>query len=256
MNFIKNRLSFKGFDPFSLNGNLYSVVINTEEGLLEGRYFESLKENRQPKSVALVLHPDPKKNGSMNNKVVKSMFNAFAALGFDVLRFNFRGVGKSKGKISKDEDQNLKDALKCMDWLISKHEEICNAWIAGFAFGGFIGMKAVMRRPDITGFVLASPTAETSSLNMLTPCPDGIVVAGGKDTFSEENHAYELSKALLNQSNSEIELEYLPESDHYFSNHEDLLRQKIESFVKKRIRTPSEIITVKRKRKKQSKSAE
>ena len=33
----------------------------------------------------------------MNNRIVYIMYNAFVERGFSVLRFNFRGVGRSQG---------------------------------------------------------------------------------------------------------------------------------------------------------------
>ncbi|MEY3197186.1 MAG: hypothetical protein RLZZ59_554, partial [Pseudomonadota bacterium] len=71
------------------------VFFNGPAGRIEGRYTQS--ENKSA-PVALVLHPHPLYGGTMNNKVVYSLYQTLANNGFTVLRINFRGVGKSQGQ--------------------------------------------------------------------------------------------------------------------------------------------------------------
>ena len=76
------------------------VVINGPEGRLEGKYHHS-KEANAP--IALLLHPHPQYGGTMNNKVVYTLYHAFVRRGFSALRFNFRGVGRSQGTFDRGE---------------------------------------------------------------------------------------------------------------------------------------------------------
>ena len=59
-------------------------------GRIEARYFPA---PTQGAPIALILHPNPQLGGTMNNKVVYTLYQAFAKLGFSVMRFNFRGGG-------------------------------------------------------------------------------------------------------------------------------------------------------------------
>ena len=68
------------------------VIMNGPEGRLEGRYNQNAEPNAP---IALLLHPHPQHGGTMNNKVVYTLYQCFAQKGFSVLRFNFRGVGRS-----------------------------------------------------------------------------------------------------------------------------------------------------------------
>ena len=63
------------------------VLFNGHAGRLEGRYHQSDKPGAP---IALILHPHPQYGGTMNNKVVYTLFSCFQNLGFSVLRFNFR----------------------------------------------------------------------------------------------------------------------------------------------------------------------
>ena len=86
------------------------VIFTGPAGRVEGRY----TAGPLPSSpVALILHPHPKHGGTMNNKVVYSLFQAFAKKGFSTLRFNFRGVGRSEGSYDNGEGE-LADAAAAM----------------------------------------------------------------------------------------------------------------------------------------------
>ncbi|MDP3118628.1 MAG: CocE/NonD family hydrolase, partial [Phenylobacterium sp.] len=71
------------------------VVLTGAAGRIEGRYAQGKTENAP---VALILHPHPKAGGQMNNPVAVQLYHLFMKRGFSVLRFNFRGVGRSQGE--------------------------------------------------------------------------------------------------------------------------------------------------------------
>ena len=70
------------------------VIFAGPTGRLEGRY-QHQKHKTAP--IALILHPHPQFGGTMNNRVVYEMFYCFQRRGCSVMRFNFRGVGRSQG---------------------------------------------------------------------------------------------------------------------------------------------------------------
>src|SRR3546814_14701154 len=111
------------------------VIFNGPDGRLEGRYQHGKKSNAP---IALILHPHPQHGGTMNNKVVYTLYHAFTRRGFSCLRFNFRGVGRSQGTFSRGEGE-LADAAAALDWLQCYNENAPQCWIAGFSFGAWIG---------------------------------------------------------------------------------------------------------------------
>ncbi len=46
--------------------------------------------------VAIICHPNPLQGGTMFNKVVTTLDRALLDIGVATVRFNFRGVGKSR----------------------------------------------------------------------------------------------------------------------------------------------------------------
>jgi alpha/beta superfamily hydrolase len=89
------------------------VFFTGPAGRLEGRFHQSAT-NGAP--IALVLHPHPQFGGTMNNKIVHHLYYAFAERGFSVLRFNFRGVGRSEGCFDHGVGE-LAAAAAAFDWV-------------------------------------------------------------------------------------------------------------------------------------------
>src|SRR6266446_3729921 len=148
------------------------VIINGPEGRIEGRYHHA----RVPAApMALVLHPHPQHGGTMNNKVVYTLYQCFVRRGFSTLRFNFRGVGRSQGSFDRGEGE-LSDAASALDWLQTYNPNAQFCWIAGFSFGAWIGMQLLMRRPEIESFIAVAPPANIYDFTFLAPCPSSGLV--------------------------------------------------------------------------------
>ena len=117
----------------------------------------------------------------MNNQVVYHMYYAFQRRGFSVLRFNFRGVGRSEGLFDNGPGE-LADAATALDWLQAYNADAPSCWIAGASFGSWIAMQLLMRRPEIEGFICIAPPANLYDFSFLAPCPSsGLMVNGAKD---------------------------------------------------------------------------
>ena len=101
--------------------------------------------------------------------------------GFSVLRFNFRGVGRSQGAFDHGQGE-LSDAAAALDWAQSVNPDARACWIAGVSFGAWIGMQLLMRRPEIEGFISIAAMANRYDFSFLAPCPSsGLFVHGSED---------------------------------------------------------------------------
>jgi alpha/beta superfamily hydrolase len=206
------------------------VIFNGPEGRLEGRYQHNKDQNAP---IALMLHPHPQHGGTMNNKVVYTLFHAFARRGFSVLRFNFRGVGRSQGVYDRGEGE-LSDAASALDWLQTYNENAGACWIAGFSFGAWIGMQLLMRRPEISGFVSLSPPANLYDFSFLAPCPSsGLVIQGEKDEIVPEPAVAKLVNKLTHQRNLEIDYRVIAGADHFYQQNMEDLNRHLDDYLTK-----------------------
>ena len=213
------------------------MIFNGPDGRLEGRYHQS-RSTGAP--IAIVLHPHPLHGGNMNNRVVYTLFNAFADRGFSVLRFNFRGVGKSQGRFDNGLGE-LSDAAYAFDWIQQVNPNSPFCWIAGYSFGALIAMQLMMRRPEIEGFITVSPPANTDDFSFLAPCPSsGLIVHGDKDEQVPIEAVNKLATKLGNQKNISVEMETIAGADHFYADKLDKLEKAVGTYLDKALAPPEE----------------
>ena len=193
------------------------VIFNGPEGRLEGRYQHAKKDDAP---VALILHPHPQHGGTMNNKVVYSLYHSFARRGFSTLRFNFRGVGRSQGEFDSGLGE-LSDAASALDWMQSHNPNASGCWIAGFSFGAWIAMQLMMRRP-----------ASIHDFTFLAPGPaSGMLVHGDADDIIPEESVAKLADKLGKQKNITIDYNVIKGCDHFFRDHLDPMEKHVEKYL-------------------------
>lgn len=208
------------------------ITISGPEGRIEARYHHSEKKNAP---AAIILHPHPLHGGTMNNKVAYNLYHAFARNGFSVVRFNFRGVGRSQGKYD-DGIGELSDAAAVLDWLQTQNPNAPSFWMGGFSFGSWIGMQLLMRRPEIDGFIAVSPPVGNCDFNFLSPCPaHGLIVQGDQDSVVSVDNVSRLAEKLAKQRNSGIDYRIILGADHFFRAHMNDLNAHIEDYIMSRM---------------------
>jgi len=207
------------------------VIINGPEGRIEGRYHHSKLPNAP---VALLLHPHPQHGGTMNNKVVYTLYHAFVRQGFSALRFNFRGVGRSQGSFARGEGE-LSDAASALDWLQGYNPNAAACWIGGFSFGAWIGMQLLMRRPEIDGFISIAPPANLYDFGFLAPCPSsGLIIHGDKDHLVPLESVQKLINKLMHQRDITIDFRLVKGADHFFQSRLEELDEEVEDYLTKK----------------------
>ncbi|MHA1566862.1 MAG: alpha/beta hydrolase [Alphaproteobacteria bacterium] len=207
------------------------VNISGPDGRLEGRYHHASEPNAP---IALFLHPHPQHGGTMNNKLVYALYHIFAKRGFSVLRFNFRGVGRSQGQFDRGEGE-LSDAASALDWMQGYNPNARACWVGGFSFGAWIGMQLLMRRPEISGFITVSPPANMYDFTFLAPCPaSGLMVHGSADDVVPEASVTQLVERLSKQRNVIITYETIEGANHFFQEKQDVLERTVINYLNTR----------------------
>jgi hypothetical protein len=208
------------------------VIFAGPDGRLEGRYHPQ-KERDAP--IALVLHPHPQYGGTMNNKVVYNLHYVFHRLGFSVLRFNFRGVGRSQGEFDQGVGE-LSDAAAALDYLQGLCPNARSCYVAGFSFGAWIAMQLLMRRPEIAGFVSVSPPANMYDFSFLAPCPSsGLIINGETDRIAPAADVEKLAQKLKMQRGITITHVTVPGANHFFDEGMDAMIGSVEGYIRSRI---------------------
>jgi uncharacterized protein len=103
-----------------------------EEGLLERGHEGALR------AAVAFAHPHPQYGGTMHTKVVYQSAKALSRIGCAVLRFNFRGAGRSAGTFNNGPGE-MDDFRAGLDFLDDRYPTV-PLWAGGMSFGAWIAL--------------------------------------------------------------------------------------------------------------------
>ena len=94
----------------------------------------------------------------MHTKVVFQAAKALADIGCVVLRFNFRGVGRSAGTWDNGRGE-LDDYRAAVDYMAAEHPGL-KMWAAGFSFGSYVALTVGATDPRIGALIAIAPPVD------------------------------------------------------------------------------------------------
>jgi uncharacterized protein len=167
-----------------------NVEIPGPAGVLEA----AIDTSAEPSvATAVVCHPHPLQQGTMTNKVVTTVARAFARLGADAVRFNFRGVGASGGSYA-DGMGERDDALAVVAWC-RKRWPGRPLYLGGFSFGAAVAI-AVAARAAPAGLVTVAPPVERIPADLEPPSCPWLLIHGDADDVVPAAPVLEWSRKL------------------------------------------------------------
>ncbi len=92
-----------------------------------------------PRAAVVFAHPLPTDGGTMHTKAVYQGAKGLARTGCAVLRFNFRGVGRSAGAFDRGDGER-EDFRAALDYMAARYPNL-PLWAAGFSFGAWIALE-------------------------------------------------------------------------------------------------------------------
>jgi alpha/beta superfamily hydrolase len=161
--------------------------------------------------VVIICHPHPLHGGTMDNKVVTTLMRTYRDLRVDVVRFNFRGVGKSEGCFDQGRGELL-DLLAVVDWVRQEYSAV-RLLLAGFSFGSAIAAQASHLVGVVHHLLLVAPPIERYDYDCENhfSCPV-CVVQGDCDERVSAQGVYDWVSHLQ----TPVELLRYPEASHFF----------------------------------------
>ena len=177
------------------------------------------------RGAAVVCHPHPLHGGTMHTKAVFRTAQALEEAGFHVLRFNFRGVGTSTGSFG-DAVGEEEDVEAALDWLAKEHPGL-PLLVGGFSFGSRVGFAVGAREDRVKGMVGIGLPLSMYDYGFLDGVEKPIlVVQGGEDEFGDP----ESLREALEGVEAPITLEAIAESDHFFHEHTEELKEAVREY--------------------------
>jgi len=197
-----------------------SHLIDGPVGTLEAQLEEP--EDRPPTEAALVCHPHPLYGGTMHNKVVYRIARGLRRRGSAVLRFNFRGVGRSQGQHAYGAGE-IDDARAAIDWLRARYPDMPYS-LAGFSFGSQVILRLGCLLGNAVRLIAVGFPAKTAPGEFLRACivPKSFI-ASTHDLHAPRERMEELYMEIAEPKR----LVWIEAQDHFFQGALDRLEEAV-----------------------------
>ncbi|MCF6147902.1 MAG: hypothetical protein E3K37_04505 [Candidatus Kuenenia sp.] len=195
-----------------------------------------------PAKAILLCSPHPTLGGDMENNIITSLALVSAHAGFISLRFNYRGVGNSecdgkdiaekfhyweKTMSSENYTDAVTDVYSAFKFLTAQVDKDAMIFIAGYSFGGIVGMRVAATHDNVLAFASISTPFGKYDLDFLRGCKKPKLFIYNKNDFATtvEETLQGLEKIPLPKT-----IELIENSDHFYRGKEDVVSQKVCAF--------------------------
>lgn len=183
----------------------------------EGLELEALLSKESGGRAVVVTHSHPLYGGEMHNPVVEIIARAYQKIGYATLRFNFRGVGGSRGSYDDGKGEG-QDVLAALAYLSDMG--FINIDLAGYSFGAWVNAHVNLSAAVYERMVMVSPPVAFMDFSKVSTLPQlTLVVAGGRDDICPPD----MIRQSLPGWNPSARFEIIPETDHFYSGALDAL---------------------------------
>ena len=181
-------------------------------------------------AAGVVCHAHPLQGGVMHFKVVFRAAKALQQNGVAVLRFNFRGVGRSEG--SHDHGRGEQDDVRAAVAEMQRRLPGLPVVLGGFSFGAWMALRVGCAEPAARAlFALGLPVTMMTDRAFLESCRrPRLFVQGEQDQFGSGEAMRELVARLPEPR----ALVIVPGADHFFGGHLDELQEAVGSWAARR----------------------
>lgn len=205
------------------------LILSNLTGKIQASYY---KNNNLNAPIAVVFHDSPTNNGNMNEKVNYTIFYSFLQMGFSVIRFDFRGCGKSNGTF-EGGDQELMDASSIVDYIQTQHENASEFWLSGVGFGAWIAMQILMRRVEVTHYIAVSPYTKKYDYSFFSPAPcNGTMIGAALDEIIPEASIKQLCSTINKYGFGQVSYNSVKDAPHNYEGKLHELFKTITKYIK------------------------
>ena len=171
-------------------------------------------------------HPHPQYGGTMHTKAVYQSAKALARIGCAVLRFNFRGAGRSAGTFDGDAGEKA-DFRAALDFMRERYPDR-PLWAAGMSFGSWIGLSVGAEDPRVSLLLgVSMPVSKYDFSAVAASSKAKIFIHGERDELCPLKEMREFYARAAEPK----ELAVIDAADHLFDGKESEVGDAIEDLL-------------------------
>ncbi|KAH9847682.1 alpha/beta-hydrolase [Lenzites betulinus] len=216
---------------------------------LEYVLLRSSSPEASSKKLAVCLHPWSWLGGRLNDPVLQIVTEPLLERGYDVLRYNSRGVGNSKGWASLTGAQEVEDLKELVQWARSTTPDLTKLVLLGYSHGSLIAsMHPVLSDLETSHILISYPLGPrhwltafhthryTAALQTLVKDLKSkiLIIYGDDDNFTAVDSYDSWAKGLQesrsqqkaggSEGNGKLEVVKIAGASHFWREHEAVLR--------------------------------
>jgi alpha/beta superfamily hydrolase len=199
---------------------IQSLWVEGPAGPLEALLEEP--DDQKARLAVVVCHPHPLFGGTMHNKVVYRLARGLRRSGAVVLRFNFRGVGRSAGEHAHLIGE-IEDARAALALLRARYPDLPFA-LAGFSFGSRVITRLGCSIEGAQFLMAAGFPTRGWPVDYLESC--GIPKIFIQSTHDEFGPRLDLEAAYATFSEPK-QIRWIEAADHFFAGALDALEETV-----------------------------
>ncbi len=205
------------------------LLIPGPEGQLEATLWMP-KAPATPRAACAFCHPHPLGGGTMSNSVVFRAARGLQLAGLAVLRFNFRGVGKSEG-IHDGNGGEEGDLRAALDHLAKELPGV-DLWAGGFSFGARTAASYSRKDDRVVRLVLVALPVGAFDLSFLPEVKKpGFVLMAQNDQFG----TLETLQMRFPNLYAGLETDEIAGVDHFFQGKTDEVQERVRAYAARTI---------------------
>ena len=187
---------------------------------------EGLFNKRDENKGVVVTHPHPLYGGDMYNLVVETIVHVYNIKGYSTLKFNFRGVGKSRGQYDNGVGEQ-KDVLAALSFLADMGMKRID--LAGYSFGAWVNALAVIQGDSVVeNMAMVSPPVGFMDFHAITAMKVlRFVITGNRDDIAPADAV----KKMLPTWNPDARFEIVEGADHFYGGYLGQLESVLSSCI-------------------------
>lgn len=193
------------------NSNItQKFFIDGPVGKLETVLAEPESEHRH--GIAVIAHPHPLYGGTMDNKVVHTLFKALSELGFIAVKFNYRGVGKSEGEYGGGIGET-EDVIAVVEAVRDQFDARSNGLtllLAGFSFGGAV-QAHVAKTLSPQNLIMVSPSVDHLQVPSISGYAERVLIIQG-----DQDEVVPLNTVTHWAAPQDLPIVVIPGAEHFF----------------------------------------
>lgn len=179
-----------------------------------------------PRAVAVLGHPHPLHGGTMHTKALYQAAKALPRIGVAVLRFNFRGVGRSAGTF--DAGPGEKDDFRAaISFLHDRYPDL-PIWAGGMSFGSWIAMTTGAEDARVSLLLGIAPPVDRYDFDALKTCTLPKFIIHGE---SDELISIKEIRKFYAQLPEPKELVTIEDANHLFEGKASMVGEAVEDLL-------------------------